>query len=274
MKNPIAVSSWSLHHLLGITHRNGPGASAPHIAHETFGPAKISLEQLPKELVARGYARVELCQFHFASQEPDYLKRIGDAFKANGVVIQTLLIDDGDITNPETRVRDMEWIESWIEVAALLGAEHARVIAGKSQPSDEALQLSVEGLKVLSLIGQKLGVRVVTENWFDLLSNPKNVHHVLDHVGKSLGFLADTGNWRGPTKYVDLQSIFTRAELCHAKASFIAESQIDGADFSACLRAARGADYQGPLTLIFDGEGDEWQGLDIERQFIKASELA
>ena len=157
MKNPIAVSSWSLHHLLGITHRNGPGASAPHIAHETFGPAKISLEQLPKELVARGYARVELCQFHFASQEPDYLKRIGDAFKANGVVIQTLLIDDGDITNPETRVRDMEWIESWIEVAALLGAEHARVIAGKSQPSDEALQLSVEGLKVLSLIGQKLG---------------------------------------------------------------------------------------------------------------------
>jgi hypothetical protein len=35
-----------------------------------------------------------------------------------------------------------------------------------------------------------------------------------------------------------------------------------------------GADYQGPLTLIFDGEGDEWQGLDVERQFIKASELA
>ena len=48
-------------------------------------------------------------------------------------MIQTLLIDDGDITNPATRARDLTWIASSIEAAALLGAENARAIAGKAQ---------------------------------------------------------------------------------------------------------------------------------------------
>ena len=50
-------------------------------------------------------------------------------------------------------------------------------------------------------LGQKMAVRVVTENWFDLLSRPKEVHYVLDSVSYSLGFLVDTGIWSGPSKY-------------------------------------------------------------------------
>ena len=49
----------------------------------------------------------------------------------------------------------------------------------------------------MSQLGKAQGVRIVTENWFDLLSSPREVHHVLDAVGDQLGFLADTGNWQG-----------------------------------------------------------------------------
>ncbi|MDE2446949.1 MAG: sugar phosphate isomerase/epimerase, partial [Alphaproteobacteria bacterium] len=269
MSHPIAVSSWSLHHMLGLTYDNGPGASVPAKRRDTFGAPRISLEDVPAALAARGYHRLELCHFHLASQDAGYLKKIRDAFAADNVIIQTLLIDDGDITKAETRPRDMAWIQSWIHSAAVLGAKYARVIAGKSQPSDEALQMSVEGLKVVSELGAKLGVRVVTENWFDLLSGPKEVHYVLDSVGKNLGFLADTGNWHGASKYSDLASIFARAELCHAKASFLAEKKIDEPDFAACLKAAWVAKYQGPFTLIFDSAGEEWDGLEIERRFIE-----
>ena len=268
MKNPIAVSSWSLHHLLGVTYENGPGTLAPLVRHETFGPAKIEMTQFPKELSIRGFNRVELCHFHLASQVPAYLQATGAMFRANGVAIQTLLIDDGDITNPLTRGRDMKWIESWIHSASHLGAKHARVIAGKSKPSDEALQMSVEGLKVLAELGQKLGVRVVTENWFDLLSSPNEVHYVLDSVGDSLGFLADTGNWGGPSKYKNLKDVFSRAELCHAKAHFAPGLVIDGDDFDACLKAARASNYAGPHTLVFEDKGDEWRGLEIERSYV------
>ena len=75
-----------------------------------------------------------------------------------------------------------------------LGAENARVIVGKSKPSTQALAMSVDGLKVIGKLGRKLNVRIVTENWFDLLATPTEVHYVLDALGDEVGLLADTGN--------------------------------------------------------------------------------
>jgi sugar phosphate isomerase/epimerase len=149
-----------------------------------------------------------------------------------------------------------------------LRAENARIIAGKSKPSPEALALSVSGLRKMVAIGKRVGVKAVTENWHDLLSTPSAVHHVLDQV-PGLGFMADTGNWSGPTKYDDLASIFPRADPCHAKAHFDPGLQLDEADFSACLHAAKRGDYSGPMTLIFADAGDEWAGLAAERAFIE-----
>jgi Xylose isomerase-like TIM barrel len=265
---PIAVSTWSLHNLLGITHTNGPGVTPTGFAEPTFGPGAVTLEELPAELAKRGYFRVEICHFNFASRDAAYLAKTRAAFAASGVVIQTLLIDDGDITNPATRERDLAWIASWVEAAALLGAENARVIAGKSKPTKEALALSVDGLRKMAALGKARGVRIVTENWFDTLSTPEAVHHVLDAVGPDLGFLADTGNWSGPSKYADLQSIFACAELCHAKTDFRPGLVIDAEDYGQCIKAAQDAGYIGPFTLIFASEGDEWAGLEAERQFI------
>ena len=258
---PIAVSTWSLHNLLGVTYANGPGVTPTGVAEPTFGPGSVTLESLPAELAKRGYGRVEICHFNLASHEPAYLAKIRSAFEASGVVIQTLLIDDGDITSPATRDRDLAWIASWIEAAALIGAENARVIAGKEKPSPEALALSVDGLKAMAALGKARGVRIVTENWFDTLSTSEAVHHVLGAAGPDLGFLADTGNWGGPTKYADLASIFARAELCHAKTDFGAGLVIDAQDYGQCLHAAQDAGYAGPFTLIFASEGDEWAGL-------------
>ncbi len=268
MQNPIAVSSWSVHRKLGYSYANGPGVLPPFVKSDTWGAGEFSIFELPAELAARGYTRCEICHFHIGSLDFRELAKIKTAFEASGVVIQTLLVDDGDITDPATLERDLAWIAQWIEATSHLGAEHVRVIAGKATPSAEALALSVEGLMRLVAVGQKSGVPVVTENWFDLLGSPREVHHVLDHV-PGLGFLADTGNWSGPAKYRDLQSIFARASLCHAKASLAPGFDLDEDDFRSCLAAARAANYAGPLTLIFADEGDEWQGLETERQFIQ-----
>jgi sugar phosphate isomerase/epimerase len=267
MKNSNAVSTWSLHHHLGYSFANGPGVVAPFLKSQTWGAGEFDIFQLPVQLAKHGYFRCEICHFHLQSQEPAYLQTVAQAFADAGVAVQTLLIDDGDLTNRATLLRDKTWIASWIEAAANLKAEHVRVIAGKAAPTDETLTLAVEGLRELVRLGATRGVKVVTENWHDLLSTPAAVHHVLDHV-PGLGFMADTGNWSGDTKYDDLASIFARADLCHAKASFAAGLVIDHDDFSHCLAAAQRGNYTGPMTLIFHDEGDEWSGLESERQFI------
>jgi sugar phosphate isomerase/epimerase len=263
-----AVSTWSVHRLLGMTYQNGPGCSEPFAPDLEYGTGSLALADLPHELAKRGYARVEICHFHLASLEPEYLRGVRDAFASENVEIQTLLIDKGDMTHAEMRTRDMEWIASWIDAAALLGARHARVIAGKAKPSAEALAVSIAGLRELGAHGAEQGVRIVTENWFDLLSGPCEVMHVLDALDGSVGFLADMGNWSGATKYADLETIFARAELSHTKAEFDARDAMNEDDFTQCLRAAQAGGYQGPHTLIYEGPGDEWAGLERARDFV------
>lgn len=262
----IAVSTWSLHKKLGYSHANGPAGSSTAPALPTWGPGEIKLFDLPAALRAHDYARVELCHFHIASSNPSYLEDLRAAFADQGVTIQTLLIDDGDITNPATRARDMAWINRWIDAAARLGAVHARVIAGKQKPTAETLALSISGLTQLANAAATQGVRLVTENWFDLTATPNEVFQILDNV-PGLGFLADMGNWSGLSKYNDLAAIFPRAQLCHAKASFNGGA-LDQTDYAACIKAAEGVGYQGPYTLIFADEGDEWECLAEERAFI------
>ena len=262
----IAVSTWSLHNKLGYSHANGPAGRDDAPAQPTWGQGEIKLLDLPAALRAHGYGRVELCHFHLAGTDPVYVEELRAAFKDAGVIIQTLKIDDGDITNPATRTRDMAWINKWISVAARLGAIHTRAIAGKQKPNAQTLALSISGLTHLAHSAATQGVKLVTENWFDLTATPVEVHHILDCV-PGLGFMADTGNWGGPTKYTDLGSIFSRAQLCHAKAAFTGH-KMDEVDYAACIKAGEGAGYTGPYTLIFADDGDEWEGLAKERELI------
>jgi hypothetical protein len=127
--------------------------------------------------------------------------------------------------------------------------------------------VSIVGLRELGAHGAEQGVRIVTENWFDLLPGPHEAMHVLDAVEGRVGFLADMGNWTGSGKHRDLEAIYARAELSHTKAEFDAADRMDESDFARCLDAADKAGYQGPHTLIYEGPGDEWAGLERMRRF-------
>jgi sugar phosphate isomerase/epimerase len=266
----IAVSSWSVHRALGIFHPNAPDNDIFGKAEERWGTPQLSLLDLPQATAVRGIRRLQICHFHLASREPAYLREVRAAISDAGVTLSTLLIDDGDLAHPIERHRDRDWIASWINAAAELGAGAARVIAGKQPPSSQTLDAAVEGLRTLARHGAGQGVRVTTENWLALMASPKEVHHVLDRVDGDVGFMADFGNWKttGKLKYADLASILARSEDTHAKARF-PHDKIDGEDFGLCLKAADEVGYSGPYTLIYEDAGDdEWSAIEAERDFV------
>lgn len=264
----IAVSTWSLHRLLGTTYPHDLNSNSVGPGEDTYGDGSESLLGLPSVLANHGYHRLEIVSFHMRSRDPIYLGELRDQLARAEVTLQTLLIDAGDITDPETGARDEAWIAGWLDVANELGAQNARIIAGKQKPTPANLDRSVAALKRLADRNAGSPVRLVTENWFDLLSTPAAVHEVLDRLEGRVGLLGDFGNWSGDTKYEDLASIFARAELCHAKAHFVG-GQLDEADYGACIGAAEEAGYTGPYTLIFDADHPhEWAGLALERDFI------
>lgn len=266
----LSVSTWSLHRQLGRPDFYGPD-DGKQIPVSTHGRGEISLLELPARVAEFGISTLELCHFHVPSLDKGYLNELRCALEEANVELFSLLIDHGDITHPEYADRDLAWIGEWIEIAGLLGASCARAIAGKAAPSTETLEMSGNGLQQLAARAEGNGVRLMTENWFSILSTPANVLTLLDRLDGAVGFCLDFGNWTGETKYADLKTIAPRADSCHTKAHFPAPGEMDRDDYVQCLDLTQDAGFSGPHTLIYDGPGDdEWEGLSIEREVVQS----
>lgn len=260
----LSVSTWSLHRTLGRPGAYGPGQEKPASSQQG-----LSLVELPAKLADFGIHTLEICHFHLASQDRGYLHEVRGALADAGVEPFTLLIDAGDIVDPVHGDRDLEWISGWLELAAELGVERSRVIAGKLAATPETLATSIHGLRILAERAEALGLRLTTENWLGLMASPTQVLQVLDALEGRLGLCVDFGNWRGADKYDDLTQIMPRAESFHAKCHFEEDGSMDREDFVRCLELARVATQAGPYTLIYDGpNADEWAGLDAERALV------
>ncbi|RFB82053.1 sugar phosphate isomerase [Rhizobium leguminosarum bv. trifolii] len=265
-----AVSTWSLHRLLGAVYAYSPDPDKSAAPKEPYGPGAAALIDTPAALAARGVNRLEICSFHLPSLEAGYLSELRDAMKASNVLFQTLLVEDGDPSHPETAERDVRWMAPWIDIAASLGAQRMRVIAGKQKPIEENLSRAVRHLNWLAEKAEGSGVRVVVENWFDLLPSPVEMNWLLDRLDGKVGLNGDLGNWAAPAKYEGLADIMRRAEICHAKADYTVAG-LDAGDYRKCLEMCERAGYAGPFTLIYDSPffPAEWDGILLQKQFIE-----
>ena len=261
----LSVSTWSLHRTLGDPANYGPGSTAPL----TFPTNGLPLLELPAQLAKFGISTLEICHFHLPSIDPGYLGELRASLQTAQVELFSLLIDEGDVTHPANAARDLTWIASWLPIAADLGASHARVVAGKSAATPATLQTSTQALSQLAETAQAAGLRLMTENWFSLLSEPTAVHTLLARLDGRVGLCFDFGNWSGPDKYDNLRSIASYAESCHTKANFTSPTAMDTQDYTRCLDITRAAHFSGPYTLIYDGpDSDEWAGLAREREIV------
>jgi sugar phosphate isomerase/epimerase len=265
----VSVSSWSLHRTIG----DPPiyGADKGHtIPVEAHGKGQLSLLELPSHVATFGIHTMEICHFHLPSLDPGYLTELRGALQTAKVELFSFLVDEGDITHPVNGARDLAWIGSWLSVASALGAERMRVIAGKSNSSEDALDISIRGMQQLVARAETLGLRLMTENWFGVLSSPATVHALMQRLEGKVGLCFDFGNWSGPSKYSDLRAIAQYAESCHAKASFTPADHMNETDYRDCLDITQAAGFSGPYTLIYDGPNpDEWTGLRREREIVQ-----
>lgn len=260
----LSVSTWSLHRTLGSPSPYGPGQEIPERTSEG-----VTLLELPAKLDNFGLKTLEICHFHLPSRDKSYLHELKGSLTDAGVEAFTLLVDAGDVTDPVHGERDFQWIAEWIDDAAELGVERARVIAGKTTPTKERLDASIRGLRRLADRAEAVGVRLTTENWLALMASPVEVLQVMDALDGRMGLCVDFGNWRGAEKYDDLAELMPLAESFHAKCHFGSDGSMDSEDYVRCLELARAAKKAGPYTLIYDGPNpDEWAGLDAERNVV------
>lgn len=256
-----AVSSWSLHRTLGRYVAPDSGARGGPFMDAPASGDGLPLLELPAALREHGYDVLQLVHFHLPSRDPAYLAELRAALDGAGVVLDALLVDDGDLVGPDADAAEA-WIGEWLDAAVALGARRARVAAGRSAPTPEKVRESATRLRRLAARHDDLGL--VTENWLAMLPDADTVLALLRETGESVGLLIDLGNWSGPDKYEELARIAPLAETCHAKCRFT-EQGPDREDYRRSLRVLQDAGFDGPLALIYDGpDGDEWGCLDVE----------
>jgi sugar phosphate isomerase/epimerase len=267
----IGISSWSVHRLLGK-----PAFFDCETPLDAITPGdprwREALLALPAQMAARKLHTLHLCHFHLRDLSKDYLRQLRAELERHGVVLHTLLADSGDLTHPVTGQRDHDWILAWATVAAELGAQHLRAIAGKQPYSPEALALSATRLEAMAARCASDGVGVLIENWFDLLPTGAAVNELLERTGGRVQFNIDFGNFKRD-KYANLAACAQHAVSSHAKGEFDGPLQLDQTDYDRCLQILNDVDYTGPYILIYDDarSDDEWAGLETERQRVLAA---
>jgi hypothetical protein len=259
----VSLSSWAVHHWLGYALEDSP-------EHAGTNPVDtLRLLELPAMARAHGIETLEICHFHLPRFDPEQLTAFSETARENDVQLFSLLIDDGDLSHPKHDQRDRDWIADWMQVAAQLGFERVRVIAGKQDLTPENLERARDHLAHLIVLSESLGVRLTVENWLGLFSNPQPLLWMFDQLEGKLGLCLDFGNWHGPTRHTDLKQIAHLAESGHAKCEFSADGKPDLKEFRTCIKLMQSVDFSGLLTLVHGLESDEWESLKVQQETVQ-----
>jgi sugar phosphate isomerase/epimerase len=263
---PVALSSWAVHKAIGFDVEDGPDKGPQ--PYRKVGPDPIDVRDLPAIAAAHGFRRVELCHFHFDRRDPSVVRDLKATLAAEGVVLQTLLIDNGDLAHPDKATADKHeaWIASWLETGEALGAERARVVGGRTRREGDIKDVAPR----LKRLAAGTSVRITTENWLATLDRPSQILGLLDLCEGAIGLNVDLGNWTGPENLQWIEEIAGRAETCHAKCEVV-DGENDLEDFGQAIDAVVRGGYKGPLTLVNGaGSNREWQLVLEQSAFIRS----
>lgn len=101
-----------------------------------------------------------------------------------------------------------------------------------------------------------------------MTSTADNCLALLDDCGNQLGLTTDFGNFKGPTKLQELSRTIARSESIHAKAQQDEQGNLDDAEFISCMELVKEHRYEGPITIVYDGPGDMWDGINRVRKLV------
>jgi len=212
----------------------------------------LSLKLIPEYFQDRfGIYQPEFWSEHFESREPSYLKDLKEALDKSHCSLVNIQADTPgkDISDPENgnSALAIEEIKEWIDVGAQLGAKMVR-----GSFMRHSMEEGIKSARLLSDYAAGKGITFLSENHFDLMSEPEKHLRVAKEVNsKNFGLLADFGNYPETTdKYKALEMIAPYTRLVSAKTHAYDENyEHTGFDFDRCVRIMEEGGFTGIYSL-------------------------
>jgi len=160
------------------------------------------------------------------------------------------------------RAAAVEHIKEWVEVAAKLGAPVVRVFADTQMKSmtwhDVAAGATREQVQAwiaadlheCAEAGKKAGVRIGVQNHGDFLQTGEQLLALVDAAGSEwCGPIVDTGYFKTPDPYVDIELVAPRAVNWQIKQHAFGEANPAPIDLLRLMRIVRKSGYSGYLPI-------------------------
>ena len=211
-----------------------------------------------------GCAGAELTSYFFPPEfDDDYLLKLKRHAYLRGVAVSGTAV--GNVfTHPQgdERRTQIEYVKKWIQHAAVMGAPHIRVFAGKAPKG----MSQVDGEKnfiecyeeCLQVAGEK-GIFLGLENHGGIVSEADALVRIMKAVESPwAGINLDSGNFHTTDPYGDLAKIAPYAVNVQMKMSLKRKGakEKEPMDLPKLLKILRAANYQGWFTLEYEENED------------------
>lgn len=221
----------------------------------------LTLLEFPAVCASYGVKTVELCSAFFTSQDARYLNELHRNLEDNGLSVQNIAVDMGNIAGANAAVRriDIEALKQWFYTASALNSKAIRINTGHAD-DDGAMTRVIEGYQELIKVGEQAGIKLLIENHGGVSSTSEKLAQILSGVDSPwFATCPDTGNFVSGDWAAGMRVMAPRAFSCHVKVfSYSADgmqSWGDGNgrkreyDLKKSLEILKEADYKGPLCI-------------------------
>lgn len=215
------------------------------------------------------------------SDDPGTIDRIGRRCLDRGLTVPCVSIGNSYAGIAGDLHAQISQTHRWIRAAARIGASQVRVFAGTPVPGDEeaAWTRCAAALRQSAAFGMELGVRVSLQNHNhlqlvrtgeDLLRmrqtvDHPNLGHVLD-CGQYAGSPGASGYHEDPEResfdYMSsIEKTAPYATHVRAKIYRVQDGWESSLDYDRIFQALCGAGYNGWISLVYEGKGEERAGI-------------
>lgn len=224
-----------------------------------------------------GFDGVDLFALALPSDDHRVLDDVAGACLERGLSIPCVSIGNTYASPAADLHAQIAMTHRWIRAAARLKAPQVRVFAGAAEPGDESASWTrcVAALRQSAAFGAELGVRVSLQNHNhrQIARTGEDVQRMLRDVAhRNMGHVLDCGQYAGSPgasgyaedsdrgTYDYLASIEQTAPLAtHVRAKIyqMCDGRETSLDYERIFRALRDVSYNGWVSLVYEGRGDE-----------------
>lgn len=217
---------------------------------------KMTLEQFLDTAVELRFDGVELTQYYFPEETPDYLHHIKREAFVRGLEVSGTAVGGNFSDADEGKRRgQIEHVKDWIAKSEMLGSPVMRVFAGTVPDGVErssAEQWVRDALAECAEVGAAHGVVLALENHHGLTEDAEGTLALVEPLDSPwVGINLDFGNFTGDI-YGQYSRCAPHTVTTHAKGTVPQGEEREQVDYRRVVRIMREAGYRGYISIEYE----------------------